>query len=183
MKLSRGGMTLFELLIVMIVVGIVYSIGMFTLKKEKITSTTLSLSTLKSSMKALEHSGEIRMVCDKSCQECRVFTADKKLIATSHLQSEATPIRYGFDRYGELKALGSIVTRSGGVVQQGCFELSLYPDGAFTPLILKSKTTFYAYTPLGGDKPFVTQNEDALRRFLFNESTTPLKTDSYYGTH
>lgn len=176
-------MTLFELLIVMIVVGIVYSIGLFTLKKEKITSSTLSLTTLKSSMKALEHSSEIWMVCDKSCQECRVFSADKKLITTFHLQSEGTPIRYGFDRFGELKALGSIVTRTGGALRQGCFELSLYPDGTLSPLILKSKFTFYVYTPLGGDKPFVTQNEDALRRFLFNESTTPIKTDSYYGTH
>jgi prepilin-type N-terminal cleavage/methylation domain-containing protein len=182
-KLSRGGMTLFELLIVMIVVGIVYSMGMFTLKKERVISSNLSLTTLKSSMKALEHSSEIRMVCDKPCQECRVFSTDKKLVTTFHLQAEAIPIRYGFDRYGELKPLGSIVTRSGGVLQQGCFELSLYPDGTFTPLILKSKFTFYAYTPLGGDKPFVTQNEDALRRFLFNEVTTPLKTDSYYGTH
>jgi len=179
----RGGMTLFELLIVMIVVGIVYSMGLFTLKKERVTSSTIPLTALKSSMKALEHSSEIRMVCDKACQECRVFSADTKLLATFHLQSEATPLRYGFDRYGELKPLGLIITRSSGTLQQGCFEVALYPDETFTPLILKSKLTFYVYTPLGGDKPFVTQNEDALRRFLFNETTTPIRTDSYYGTH
>jgi len=180
-KTFRGGMTLFELLIVMIVVGIVYSMGMFTLKKEKITSSTLTLSAIQSSMRALEHSGKIRMVCDMPCQECRVYSADDKPLATYDLPADAKIVRYGFDQYGELRELPPIVTRVGGKLQQGCFEVSLLSDGTLTPLTLKSNQTFYAYTPLGGDKPFVTQSEDELRAFLFNETHTPLKPDDYYG--
>lgn len=183
MKSFRYGMTLFELLIVMIVVGIVYSVGLFTLKKEKISSATITISAIKRTLLALEHSGEIRMVCDKSCQECRIWDSRNTLLSTLHLQSERRPIRYGFDRFGELKALGNIVTKTGGVLRQGCFEVTLNNDGTLSPLILKSNLTFYAYTPLGGEKPFVTQNEDALRRFLFNETYTPIRSDSYYGAH
>jgi len=180
-KTFRGGMTLFELLIVMIVVGIVYSMGMFTLKKEKITTSTLTLSAIQSSMRALEHPGKIRMVCDMPCQECRVYSTDDKPLATFDLPTNGKIVRYGFDQYGELRELPPIVTRVGEKLQQGCFEVSLLSDGTFTPLTLKSNQTFYAYTPLGGDKPFVTQSEDALRAFLFNETHTPLKLDDYYG--
>jgi len=180
-KTVRAGMTLFELLVVMTIIGIVYSIGLFTLKKEKVTASVMTISTIKSTLAALEHSREIRMICDESCRECRVFSADDTPLATLHLSSDEAPVRYGFDHLGELGALENVVTGSGGELRQGCFEVSLRPDGTLTPLILKSKQTFYAYTPLGGDKPFVTNSEEALREFIFNEEYTPLKLDDYYG--
>lgn len=181
MKTFRGGMTLFELLIVMTVIGIVYSIGLFTLKKEKVTVSSMNVMNIKSTLASLEHSGEIRMVCGESCQECRVYSVDDTLLATFRFQSDGTPMRYGFDQFGELKPLGAIVTRTGGELRQGCFEVSLHPDGTLSPLILKSKQTFYGYTPLGEDKPFVAKSEDALRQLLFNEANAPLKLDDYYG--
>lgn len=180
-KTFRSGMTLFELLVVMTIIGMVYSIGLFTLKKEKVTVATMNVSTIKSTLKALKHSGEIRMVCDEPCQKCQVYSPEAMLLATLDLSSQEPPMRYGFDHFGELKALGNVVTRVGEELRQGCFEVSLRPDGTFTPLILKSKQTFYVYTPLGGDKPFVAQSDEELREFLFNDTSYPLKLDDYYG--
>ena len=181
MKTFRSGMTLFELLVVMTIIGIVYSIGLFTLKKEKVTAATMNVSTIKSTLTALEYSGKIRMICDEACQECQVYSTDDTALATLHLSSDEAPVRYGFDHFGELKPLGNVVTRIGKELRQGCFEVSLHPDGTFTPLILKSKQTFYVYTPLGSDKPFVAQSDEALREFLFDEASYPLKLDDYYG--
>ncbi|HEX5711110.1 MAG TPA: type II secretion system protein [Sulfuricurvum sp.] len=180
MKRFRAGMTLFELLVVMTIIGIVYSIGLFTLKKEKVTAATMTISTIKSTLGAMEHSGEIRMVCDEACRECRVYSSDDAL-ATLHLSSQEAPVRYGFDHFGELKPLGNVVTRVGEELRQGCFEVSLRPDGTFTPLILKSKQSFYVYTPLGRDKPFVAHSDEAVRQFLFHEASYPLRSDDYYG--
>lgn len=181
MKTFRAGMTLFELLVVMMIIGMVYSIGLFTLKKEKVTAATMTVSTIKSTLMAMEHSGEIRMVCDEPCKKCQVYSSEDTVLATLDLSSQEPPMRYGFDHFGELKPLGHVVARVGEELRQGCFEVSLRPDGTFTPLILKSKQTFYAYTPLGGDKPFVAQSDEALRDFLFNDTTYPLKLDDYYG--
>lgn len=183
MKTFRRGMTLFELLIVMIIVGIVYSIGIFTLKKEKVTATTMSISTLKTTLLALGQSREIRMFCDVPAQECRVFSMDNKLLTTLHLQSSETIQRYGFDRFGELQRLGNVVARTEDGLEQGCFEMSLRPDGSVTPVILKSNNKFYAYTPIGEDKPYIADSEEALRNFLFNESNYPLRGDDVYGAH
>lgn len=183
MKSSRNGMTLFELLVVMTIIGIVYSVGIFTLKKEKVTAATMSVSTLKTTLSALSQSSEVRMVCDTSCQECRVYSRDSKLLTTLRLHSDDTIGRYGFNRFGELQLWGNMVTRTDGALSQGCFAMSLFPDGSVTPLILKSNHKFYAYTPLGGDKPYITESEEALRKFIFNESYYPLNGDDTYGVH
>lgn len=176
-------MTLFELLVVMTIVGIVYSIGIFTLKKEKVTATTMSISTLKTTLLALGQSREIRMFCDVPAQECRVFSMDNKLLTTLHLQANETIQRYGFDRFGELKRLGNVVARTDNGLEEGCFEISLHPDGSVTPVILKNNNKFYAYTPMGGDKPFIAGSEEALRNFIFNDSLYPLKGDDSYGAN
>ncbi|MDD2828316.1 MAG: type II secretion system protein [Sulfuricurvum sp.] len=181
MKMSRSGMTLFELLIVMTIVGIIYSIGLFTLKKEHITAPTLNLTTLKTTLLALSQSGEIRLNCDTSCHECRIISNDDTLLTTANLKATGVLQRYGFNRFGELTPWGKVVTQSKGEMSQGCFEMTLHPDGSTTPLILKSDTTFYAYTPLGGNKPYITQSEEELQKFIFNEALYPLKGDDIYG--
>lgn len=183
MKTSRAGMTLFELLIVMIIVGIVYSIGMFTIKKEKVTATTMNMSTLKTTLLALGQPREIRMFCDVTAQVCRVFSMDNKLLTTLHLQSNTTVQRYGFDRFGELKLLGNVVVRTEEGLEQGCFEMLLHPDGSVTPVILKNNNKFYAYTPMGEDKPYIARSEEELRNFFFNESLYPMRGDDSYGAH
>lgn len=183
MKKSRAGMSLFEILIVMTIIGIVYSIGMVTLKKEKANSTVLSLSTLKTTLMAFSQPGEIRLLCEASCRECRVFSSDGKRLITAFLQSDGSIKRYGFNRFGELEEWGNVIARSEGKMTQGCFELLLYPDGTITPLILKNNNTFYVYTPLGDDKPYTTKSEEKVRQWLFNEALYPLKGDDAYGTH
>lgn len=183
MKTSRNGMTLFELLIIVTIIGIVYSVGLFTMKKEKLNTATMNVSTLKTTLLALSQSSEIRLHCDVACHNCSVVSADDKVLTTLHLQSDNEITRYGFDRFGELNKLGNVVTNINGTLRQGCFEMTLYPDGTVTPLILKKHDTFYAYTPMGSNKPYVTKNEEALRKFIFNETFYPLKGDDYYGTN
>jgi len=114
---------------------------------------------------------------------CRVFSMDSKLLTTLHLQSNETVQRYGFNRFGELKPLGNVVARTEEGLEQGCFEMLLHPDGSVTPVILKSNHKFYAYTPMGGDKPYIAGSEEELRHFLFNESLYPMRGDDSYGAH
>jgi hypothetical protein len=174
-------MTLFELLVVMTIVGVVYSIGIFTLKKEKSTASRITLLSLKSSLTSLSQSSKVRLVCDLSCKECRVWSADETPLATIHLQFEGAIERYGFDRFGELKKYGKMITKTEGSLHQKCFEYTLYPDGSTSPLLLKNQERFYLYSPLGGDKPYITKSEEALKEFIFNQSRYPMRSDDYYA--
>ncbi len=182
MKPWRSAMSLFELIVVVIIVGIVYSLAIFTLKKENVIPLTMSLSTIKSTLLSLSSQREIRMVCDVSCQECRIFDQDENLLTTLTLLSNTPVHRYGFNRFGELQRWGNAVVSHEGKLSQGCFEVTLSPDGIITPIILKSENTYYVYTPLGEAKPYITSDEEEVRNFVFDESRYPLKGDSYYGS-
>ncbi len=177
---AKKGMSLFELLIVMIIVGIVYSIGLFAINKEKAVSSTIKASELKSALRALDHNQKIRMICDNSCHECRVLDTRDSVVASIRLSSDGTLQRYGFDRLGELRPLGKTVTSIDNKLSQECFEFTLYPDGTSSPLILKDNASYYLYTPLQGEKPFITDSAETLRLHLFDERRYPLKNDRYY---
>lgn len=183
MKNTRKGMSLFELLIVMTIIGVVYSIGVFTLKTEKATAQVLNLSTLKTTLLSLSTSGKLRLVCDTSAQECRIYSANGKMLTTAHLQFKGTVQRYGYDRFGELRPLGNVIVQNEGKSVQSSFEFTLNQDRTVTPLILKNSDHFYVYTPLGDDKPFIAENEEQVRTFLYDERHYPLKGDDTYGTH
>ena len=182
MKSSHNGMSLFELLIVITIIGVVYSIGMFALKKEKITAHVLNLSTLKTTLQSLDTSGKLRLICDVSTQECQLFSNEGKRLKTLHLQSNGAIQRYGFNRFGELQPLGNVIVQNEGKFVQSSFEFTLYPDHTVTPLILKNNERYYVYTPLGDDKPVVTSTEDGVRALLYDEHRYPLKGDDTYGT-
>jgi len=182
MDTRRRGMTLFELLIVITIVGIIYSIGIFTLKKETLSTSKMDLTNIKSTLSALDHTGAIRLVCDPSCRECRVWPAKGETpIASLHLHADGTVQRYGFDRNGDLKPIGKSVSSLAGSLEESCFEFTLYPDGSSTPILLKDNSAYYAYSPLTDDKPFITGNPDALRRFMFDSRHYPIKKDDYYA--
>lgn len=174
-------MTLFELLVVMTIIGIVYSVALFSLNKEKALSSSITLETLRSSLSALRSSEPLRLVCLREKNECSVYDRSDKTIALFRLQSPGIVERYGFNRYGELKPWGTTLAQTGGKLNPVRFEYVLYPDGTSTPLILKSKNRFYAYTPLGDAKPLVTESEEELRLLLYGDHKLPLRADGYYG--
>lgn len=182
MKPWRRAMSLFELIIVVIIVGVVYSLAIFTLKKESVIPSSMGLSSIKTTLLSFSKQSPITMTCDVSCQECRVFDHNSKMLTTLTLVSDAPIHRYGFNRFGELQRWGSTVIRRAGTLTQECFELTLSPDGVITPLILKSENTFYVYTPLGDNKPYVSNSEEEVRNYLFDESSYPINGDELYGT-
>lgn len=182
MKPWRSAMSLFELIVVVIIVGILYSLAIFTFKNEKATPPAMNLSSIKTTLLSLSEQREIRMHCDASCEECSIFDHTGKVLTTLTLVSDTPVHRYGFNRFGELQRWGNAVVSNDGRLTQGCFDVTLSPDGAITPFILKSGNTFYVYTPLGENKPYMSTSEKEVRKFIFDESAYPLSGDAFYGT-
>ncbi|MGE4473260.1 MAG: Tfp pilus assembly protein FimT/FimU [Sulfuricurvum sp.] len=179
MRSARRGMSLFELLIVMTIVGIVYSIGIFSIKAEKVTSSNISLNGIKKALLALDYNGKLRLLCDNECESCRIYTGETQSSSILKLPAHQSIQRYGFNRFGDLEPLEAVVSDEKDKMVQGCFEYTLYPDGTSTFLLLRSGGTFYLYTPLGGDEPFVTQSEERLKEELFSAARYPLNSDDY----
>jgi prepilin-type N-terminal cleavage/methylation domain-containing protein len=180
MNTIRTGMTLIELLIVMIIIGIVYSIGMFTVAKNKIIPTAITLDNLQKNLAALDHEGKITLSCNLQSDECTLET-NKETITGIHLNTKGKITRYGFNREGELYPLGPIITHINGKTELSAFSYALNADRIASWLLLKQNDMYYLYTPLYGDKPFITTDEDSVKNMLYNETIYPIKSDSYYA--
>lgn len=181
MTFAKAGMTIFELLVVMLIIGIVYSIGFISFKKETFLTSSIKPSEIKSTLMALEYQGRIRLICDESCQDCSVLNSKNEKIASLRLISKTPLQRYGFDRYGELRPLGKSISNIDNQLIQTCFEYSINADGTSTPLIVKDQTSYFLYGPLQGEKPFITTSAEKLKMVLFNEANYPVSSDLYYA--
>lgn len=179
MRFARGGMSLFELLVVMVIVGIVYSLVVFSIRTEKATVSEVPLDALKKTLEALDYDGKLRLFCDSGCEECRLYRDDAPSSSSFRLKTGHSIQRYGFNRFGDLEPLEPVVSDNHQHMEPGCFEYTLYPDGSSSFLLLKSADTYYLYTPLGGEKPFMTQSEERLKEALFSTSLYPLTRDDY----
>lgn len=93
MKFSRNGMTFFELLVVIIIIGIIYSIGLFTIKKEKIQTAVMDVSTLKTTLLAYSQSKERRLYCDDTCKNCSILSKDGEVLANLHLRLSTAELK------------------------------------------------------------------------------------------
>lgn len=179
--MKRNGMSLIELLVVLFIIGLVSSVAIFSLKKSEIIASPSTLSTLKKNLIAASEGRSSTLICKKGCQECFIRIEGSDKILPLSFNKEGEIIRYGFDRYGELRPMGSMVIPVEKGYEEVCFSLSYSSEGISSPLILKNNETFYVYTPLGGTEPLVTQNKEEIRDFIYPEDLTPMRNGSYYG--
>jgi hypothetical protein len=174
-------MSLIELLVVLIIIGAVSSIALYTLQKSPISSPAVSLATLKKVLWASSEGSNASLICTLDCRECSIrFEQSKKILPLS-FKKEGEIVRYGFDRYGELRPLGHPIISTEKGYREISFALTVTSNGLFSPLILKNNHTFYAYTPLGNDEPLITQSEEKVRELFYNEDIAPIRNGSYYG--
>lgn len=180
MQFHRG-MSLLELLIVITIVGIVYAMGSFAIGKHSFNSTSTTLQNLKKNLLAIEHNGSMKLVCDTECTHCNLLDNHGNILTSITLSMKESVKRYGFDRNGDLRAMGAVVTQTKEGMEEACFTYSLHADTTSSLLLLKSGETFYLYTPLAQSTPFTTTSEEALRNYYYNEEHYPMKSDEYYA--
>lgn len=178
---TRLGISLIELLVVLLIIGAVSSVALFALKRSSVASPPLTLNTLKTVLLNSSEGSRATLVCAADCQTCeiRLETSGKKLPFT--LQNEGEVLRYAFDRNGDLRPIGHPIIANTDGFEEGCFSMSVSSDGIISPLILKNGQTFFAYTPLGGDAPTVSRSEESIRDLFYDEALMPQRSGSYYG--
>ncbi|MGD9717521.1 MAG: prepilin-type N-terminal cleavage/methylation domain-containing protein [Sulfuricurvum sp.] len=180
MSFRRRAMSLIELLVVLVVMGIASSIALFALKKSGSTVSTVSLQSLKKTVLPLTEGEDAVLVCAADCKTCTLRFSDPKKTLPLTLKNTEGSIRYGFDLQGELHPLGRQIVSTQEGYEESCFSWTISAEGIVSPLILKKEQTFYAFSPLGGDRPVVSTNEETIRKFFYNETYYPMKRGDYY---
>ncbi|WP_324170597.1 prepilin-type N-terminal cleavage/methylation domain-containing protein [Sulfurimonas sp.] len=133
----KKAFSLIELLIVIVIIGVVYTISVGNFKKMKDESQKLSLQNLKEYLQKIPHEKNIEFLCLDECSECEVFVDGKKFREVeSFLDKSVIVYRYDFS-YGmtQLEKKDDI-----------CFSYIINKQGVGEQVFVEFKTKVYDFS-------------------------------------
>ncbi|WP_457747130.1 prepilin-type N-terminal cleavage/methylation domain-containing protein [Sulfurimonas sp.] len=133
----KRAFSLIELMIVIVIIGVVYTLVIIKLDKTKENESLASLSTLKAYLKSFspEHQ-EVELLCQDSCDECFIYVDGKKQnVVESFFDDSILLYTYRYNEGAEQKSSNS------------CFDFKLDANGISDQLMIVYGGYVYDYTP------------------------------------
>ncbi len=141
----KKGFTLFELILVVVLIGIIYGsvINVFENYKEK--SIDVTLMSLEKYMQEFAYNSHVSLVCIKHCSECLLsVNGEFKQNVTPFLERDVTLYRYDKD-LGVTRLDLLPFFQSGGQEEEACFRYEVHPDGSRTEMIVTNDKEVYSF--------------------------------------
>ena len=135
--LAKKAFSLIELLIVILIIGVVYTLSIGSFEKVKDESKKLTLQNLKEYLQALPYEKSAEILCLDDCSECELLVDGEKFKELDDfLDKSVKSYRYDFS-YGmvELEKEDEI-----------CFSYSVDKKGVGQQVIVEFKDLFYDFS-------------------------------------
>lgn len=146
---SRSAFTLFELMIVIIIIGIIYGVfvqNIGVLEEEK---KGFKFENLKEFLIRYQKDNTVSIICLeedlKGCSDCRIYFDGKPTESKINLKPEITVWYLDPQDILEKKDYGTIIHNNDYVKK--CFEYSLYPNGSSSEMIVEYQNKTYLFFP------------------------------------
>ena len=140
---SKSSFTLFELLIVILIISLLY--GIFVQKLSHTRSANLQdrLKNLDSILAQYDFNESAEIVCVNECKECFVQIDGKRVEDIDLFEGNVKV--YDYDIHGLLTQLAFTPIFENGNVKKVCFRYELYPNKSHSSYIVEYKDRFYVY--------------------------------------
>ena len=134
--MQKKGFSLLELMIVIVIIGVLYTLTLSKLQSPQQEMQKPSLTTLKSYLSHFSHDHKkVELLCQKSCDKCVVLSDGVKLQELKgFFDADVEFYRYDF-------FLGEIALN-----RESCFDFSVDGDGVSDQVIIVYKEKVYDYT-------------------------------------
>lgn len=135
--LIKRAFSLIELLIVIVIIGVVYTLAINNFEKVKDESKTLTIANLKEYLQSLTYEEKVELLCLDDCKECKIIVDDrvhKKL--DGFLDKNIKSYRYDFS-YGMVE-----IEKQNDI----CFSYAIDKNGVGEQVIVEYKNLFYDFT-------------------------------------
>jgi prepilin-type N-terminal cleavage/methylation domain-containing protein len=146
----KKGFSLIELMIVIVIMGVVYTLALTKLKMyNPQNKPSLSLQTLKPYLYDLAKDGGVaKVACFNGCQECVVLLDGKKVQAFENFLTSKEPQLYTYNYFnGMTSYTPTPLFDDNGIEQSVCFEMEVDSHKVATQLIVEERGKVYDYTP------------------------------------
>lgn len=149
--MKRSAFSLIELLIVVLIVGVVYTLAISNFDNVKENKIKPTLLTLKSSLNELEKKKKAELICLDECKSCNVYIdgeVDGNLSEVYEDFLDEEPKMYRYDQsFGLVRLKNRVVFNQEGIDEEVCFSLSVDRNGVSDQVIVEYKDRFYDFTP------------------------------------
>ena len=149
--MQKRAFSLIELLIVVIIIGVVYTLAVTKLQKVGDSSKSVTLKTLKSYLHSLEAKKEATLLCLDDCLSCSIYVDGKKVEELegkfeNFIDDSIEVYSYDF-LTGMQEIQQKVFFNSEDVEERVCFSYSVDKKGVGEQVFVKFKEKVYDYTP------------------------------------
>jgi prepilin-type N-terminal cleavage/methylation domain-containing protein len=145
--LQRKAFSLVELLIVVMIMGVIYSLSMQGLHRAEKGTAGLSLQNLKAYMLSLEYEKSVKLLCLDDCESCDIFVDGvKKETLEKFLDNGVKVYRYEF-LLGVHEVSKELYFNEENVEEDVCFSYGIDKQGIGEQVLVEYKNALYDFTP------------------------------------
>ena len=145
---SKSSFTLFELLVVILIISILYAIFVERLSsKESTLPSEGEVESIAKLLKRYDFNESAELVCTEKCKQCFIFVDQKKTESIDSPFEEEVNV-YDYDIHGILSKIHfQPIFDENDNPTEVCFRYAVYPNGSSSSYILEYQKKFYIFYP------------------------------------
>ena len=142
--------SLIELLIVIVIIGVVYTMAIGNFEQIKDKKIKITLKNLKEYLQDIPHEKEVKFLCLDGCTNCNIFVDNKKIkelenVFDNFLDSSVEIYRYEFS-LGAIEKNQHRYFNEQDTQESICFEYSVNKKGVGEDMLVKYKDFVYDFS-------------------------------------
>jgi len=171
-KTSRA-FTLFELMIVVLIIGIVYALVLGRMNPKQYMKI-VTLDSLRDTMTAHHREGQrVDLILYENCRKSALFVngeyQEKMHINIKPEMFEKAEV-YKSDPFGHARKITFPPQIIGDKLEPVCFRYTIFPNGSGSNYIIRQKDKYYVFPPYFEDVNVTDSMEEALARFTHEKA-------------
>lgn len=149
-------------MIVIVIIGVVYTLAITNFTKINDDSSKLTLSNLKEYLLNTPHTKSVKLLCLDDCSECDVLVDGEKLQTVEDFLDESVLVyKYDFS-YGFMEAQKEVFFNSDEVEENVCFSYEIDKNGVGDQVLIEFKEKFYDMSTYLTKTPVYSSMQDAV---------------------
>ncbi len=137
----KSSFTLVELLIVILIVSLVYTIFVQKISSKEYRLKKGGIQNIRALLRQYEFNESAKMVCIGKCMECSIYVDGKRRKDIEFFTKPVTV--YDFDIHGILTQKEFVPIFKKDEPKEVCFAYTLYPNGSASSFIVQEGNKYY----------------------------------------
>lgn len=165
--MKRYAFSLIELLIVIVIIGVVYTLAIKSFGRVADRSEQVTLKTLKEYLQSIPHRKSVEFLCLDDCASCNIFVDSKldesvKGLFDNFLDSSVKVYRYDFYQ-GMQPIIKKVYFNDEDVEEDVCFSYTIDKKGVGNQVFVEYNKKFYDFTTYFEQTPVYNSLSDIVK--------------------